>query len=329
MIWLVWRQHRKQALFTGIGLAALAVLMIPTGLAMRDAFTDKGLADCVRALGHAELVSGNTEACNRAFNQFNNQFNTLATVGVLFLVLPLLVGLFWGAPLVAREVEHGTHRLVWTQGVSRRHWALVKFGFVGTATTAVAVVYGLGMSWWMTPLSQAGQQSRFNVFLFDMQGLVPIGYTLFAVALGIFVGTVWQRVLPAMAVTLVGFLAVRIALTSLLRRRYLPAETLTYPVQGSTLQPNPVLSDWVLSRGVRDTSGKLVAANAEIACGPNPQGPGAGCGAELGIGPGAYNWQLYQPADRFWAFQGIETGIFAALAVLLLFLAVRRIRAIA
>ena len=45
--------------------------------------------------------------------------------------------------------------------------------------------------------------------------------------------------------------------------------------------------------------------------------------------PGAYNWQLYHPADRFWLFQGIETGIFVALAAVLLYLAVRRIRRIA
>ena len=102
-----------------------------------------------RQLGGATLVDGDTEACNAALPEFNNQYAALPFVGVLFVVLPLLVGLFWGAPLVAREVEHGTHRLVWTQGVSRRHWALVKFGLVGAVTLIVAAVYGLGLSWWM------------------------------------------------------------------------------------------------------------------------------------------------------------------------------------
>jgi hypothetical protein len=331
MIWLTWRQHRMQALFTLIGLAVLAALMIPTGLAMRDTFANLGLPDCLRELGHTQFVQASySEACNTASNQFTNQYGRLALVGILFVFLPLLVGLFWGAPLVAREVEHGTHRLVWTQGISRRRWALVKFGLVGTATLTVAVVYGLGMSWWWTPLSQAGQQSRFNVFLFDMQGLVPIGYTLFAVALGIFAGTIWHKVLPAMAVTLVGFAGLRIALTILARPHYLPARTLTYPVQGVTQEPNRTLGDWVLSYGVRDASGNLVAANSEIACPPNPQGAGAaGCGEGFGLGPGAHNWQLYQPASRYWLFQGIEAGIFAALAVLLLYLAVRRIRRVA
>ncbi|HET6215056.1 MAG TPA: transporter [Micromonosporaceae bacterium] len=328
MIWLAWRQHHKQALFTLIGLVVLAALMIPTGLAMRHTFAHLGLPACVRALGHAELVPANNETCGMAFNRFRNQYDTLTSVGVLFLVLPLLVGLFWGAPLVAREIEHGTHRLVWTQAVSRRHWALVKFGLVGTATLATAVVYGLGMSWWLTPLSQAGQ-SRFDPFLFDMQGLVPIGYTLFAVALGIFAGTIWPKMLAAMAATLAGFLGLRIALAVFARPRFLPARVLTYPVQGVTAEPNPTVGDWVLRDGVRDSSGKLVAANSRIACPENPTGPGADCGRELGIGPGAYNWQLYQPGSRFWLFQSIETGIFVGLAALLLYLAVRRIRRIA
>lgn len=95
-----------------------------------------------------------------------------------------------------------------------------------------------------------------------------------------------------MAVTLAGFLGLRLALTILARPRYLPARTLTYPLQGA--QANPTAGDWVVSMGIRDASGKLVA-NGSIECPPNATGPGAGCGANLGIGPGAYNWQLYQP----------------------------------
>ncbi len=137
MIWMTLRQHRKQALFTVIGLAALAALIVPTGVAMRNTMASTGLDECVRlALDSAE--------CNTASRQFSNEYSSLAFVAILFVFLPLLIGLFWGAPLVAREVEHGTHRLVWTQGVSRRHWALVKFGFVGGATVVAAVFTGWG-----------------------------------------------------------------------------------------------------------------------------------------------------------------------------------------
>jgi hypothetical protein len=73
----------------------------------------------------------------------------------------------------------------------------------------------------------------------------------------------------------------------------------------------------------------MITSNAQIACAPDATGPGAACGSDLGITSGSYNWQLYQPGTRFWLFQGIETGIFVAVAVLLLYLAVRRIRRVA
>ncbi|MFC6020439.1 hypothetical protein ACFP2T_30250 [Plantactinospora solaniradicis] len=145
----------------------------------------------------------------------------------------------------------------------------------GLAARKPATGYGLGVGWWLGPLTQVGRGDRFDAFFFDMQGLVPVGYTLFAVALGVFAGTVWPKVLPAMAGTLVGFLGLRTALAMLARPRYLPAETLTFPVMGTAVAPNA-------------TAG-----------------------------------------DRFWLFQGIETGIFLALAALLLYLAIRRIRRIA
>ncbi|WP_432981859.1 transporter [Dactylosporangium sp. CA-233914] len=324
MIWLAWRQHRKQLLFTLLGFAALAALMIPIGLSMRHTFVDLGLPDCVRRLADTDAAPD----CNGALQQFTNRYGSLNLVAVLLLILPMLVGLFWGAPLVAREVEHGTHRFVWTQGVGRIHWALVKFGLVGVAVLALAVFYGLGMSWWASPLTQAAHEGRMGVMVFDLQGVVPIGYTLFAVALGIFAGTVWRKMLPAMAVTLVGFVGVRAAVAILARPHYQPARTLTLPVEGADQQMSR--GDWILSSGVRNADGTMVVADTRINCTPGSRTPsGQACGAELGLRPGAYNWQLYQPADRFWLFQSIETGIFVALAVILLYIAIRTIRRIA
>jgi hypothetical protein len=310
VIWLTWQQHRKQGLFTLIALAALAALMIPTGLAMRNTFADLGLPACVRGdAGQAPTVLA---SCSAALNQFTTRHGALFWVGFLFLVLPLLVGLFWGAPIVAREVEHGTHRLVWTQGVSRLRWSLVKFGFVGSVVLLAAAVYGLGMSWWWGPVSTAG--SRFATGLFDMQGLVPIGYTLFAVAAGIFAGTVSQRVVPAMGLTLAGFVGLRIAVTILARPDYLPALRRTVPDYGAYGGFNPEQDYWLLSREFVDANGDLVL--------PDAQG-------NMAFGPDIYLRELYHPAERFWLFQGIETGLYAGLALLLLYLAVRRIHRIA
>ncbi|MFG1747648.1 ABC transporter permease [Micromonospora chalcea] len=328
MIWLTWRQHRKQAFFTVLAFAVLAAVLVPIGLSMRNTFADLGLADCVGQLARADVAASTREACDAGFHRFSNQYGSLNLLAVLLITLPVLVGLFWGAPLVAREVEQGTHRFVWTQGVGRTRWALTKFGLVGAAVLLLAIGYGLGMSWWVAPLTQAAYEGRLGMIVFDLQGIVPIGYTLFAVALGVFAGTVWKRMLPAMGITLAGFIGVRAAVALLARPHYQPARTQTFPIEREG-PPEISRGDWILTQGVRNPDGTMIAKDTRIQCPPGGKGPdGRVCGAELGLQPGAYNWQLYQPADRFWLFQGIETGIFLALALLLLYLAVRRLRRI-
>ncbi|HVW43382.1 MAG TPA: ABC transporter permease subunit [Amycolatopsis sp.] len=321
MIWLTWRQHRRQTLVTLIGLGVLAAVLIPTGLAMRGDFTGGGLSQC---------LTGGTDQCMNQLRRFNDKWVNVGSAGVLMLFLPLLIGLFWGAPLVAREVEHGTHRLVWTQGISRGHWAAVKFGYAGLAALAFSVLYGLGVAWWLEPLNQTGNRTRFDPFFFDMQGIAPIGYTIFALALGIAAGTIFHRVLPSMAVALAGFVVVRVALAVLVRPGYeTPAER-TFPVIGGGAH-DEVTADWVLDQGIRDASGKMIAPGAQAICPPGATGPDGAtpCGADLGLTRGSYTWEQYQPADRFWTFQAIETGIFLVLAAALIVLAVRRIRRIA
>ncbi|MFG1883624.1 ABC transporter permease [Micromonospora sp. NPDC049102] len=326
MIWLTWRQHRKLAFYTLLGFLVLAAVLVPIGLSMRHTFADLGLAECLRPSTLSETAA---QTCEVGLRRFSDRYDSLNLVAVLLITLPVLVGLFWGAPLVAREVEQGTHRFVWTQGVGRTRWALVKFGLVGGAVVLLAVGYGLGMSWWVEPLTKAAHEGRLGVIVFDLQGIVPIGYTLFAVALGIFAGTVFKRMLPAMGITLAGYIGVRAAVEILARPHYQPARTQTFPIEGGGI-PEGDRGNWVLAVGIRDADGTMVAENTRIQCPPGGKGPdGRACGADLGLGPGAYNWEMYQPADRFWLFQSIETGIFVALAVLLLYLAVRRVRRIA
>jgi ABC-2 family transporter len=330
MIWLTWRQHRKQLLYTVIALAAVAAVMVPTGLAMHHSFTSSGLAACLKKVGTGTYASSNVD-CGTLSSQFTHQYQSMQFVGILFVLLPLLVGLFFGAPLIAREVEHGTHRFVWTQGVSRLRWGLVKFGLIGALAIVLAVVYALGVSWWFGPLVANGI-GRLTYIVFDVQGIAPVGYTLFALALGIFAGTVWHRMLPAMGVTLGGFAVVRILTEVLARPRYMSPETASSPITSSR-RLNDYTGDWVQKGGIINGNGKLVLSNQGMSCSGAPKGATAHCGDQLvqqGLGPGPFsNWEQYQPADRFWAFQGIEVGIFVVLAAILVYVAIRRLRRIA
>ena len=322
MTWLVWRQHRQQALAAVVALLAVALFLVPTGRQMRAAFDDLGLGTCLRATPQTELVTADT-GCLPLSEEFSGRFQSLGLVSLLLLFLPALVGLFWGAPLVARELEHGTHRLVWTQGATRLRWATVKLGLVGGGVVLVAAAYTLLVGWWIAPLNDATGY-RFTWLFFDQQGPVLVGYALFALALGVLTGTLTGKVLPAMAVTLGGFLATRVAVALLLRPRFLPPLRRAYPVVGATpTESNPLIGDWVISRGVYSAQGvKLTpGSGAQALC---DQTAAARCIAEYGVG--AYNQDLFQPADRFWLFQGIETALFVALAVVLVLVAIHLIR---
>ena len=314
MIWLVWRQHRKQALF-GLGvLALLALVMIPSGIAIHRSFVDTGYAACLHAFGSANFVPlAEANGCEQAREAFRNGREDWQIFGTLLIFLPLLAGLFWGAPMVARETEAGTHHLVWTQGVTRRRWALTKFGLVGLGTLIAAVAYSALLTWWVGPLSLA-TGGGFGFIIFDLHGIVPIGYTLFALALGIFAGAAMRKVLPAMAVTLAGFVAVRAAVEFAARPWFLLPKSRTFKV-ATTEIPNPASQDWLLSYSIHDVDGPGYS-NGYAYCEPSVTCPD----------DGRFNFHVYQPGDRFWLFQYIETGIFLVLAAVLVLLAIRLVR---
>ena len=330
MIWLTWRQHRKQFLYTLLAIAVVAAVMLPTGLSMHHTFVDSGLAACIAKVGGAPTAV--TDNCDQLSQSFTSQYNSLSFVGILFVILPVFVGIFYGAPLVAREIEHGTHRFVWTQGISRTRWALGKFGIIGVAVAIIAVAYAVGVTWWFQPLVTNGG-GRMGYVSFDVQGVVPIAYTLFAVALGIFIGTLSRRVLPAMGISLAAFVAVRVGIEWGARQNYLSPELAKLPID-SQAQFGQYAGDWVYRSGVDYADGKPMAGVNAIHCASNGNvsgsftssavNPGDGCGSSALNG--AYDWQLYQPASRFWDFQYIESGIFLALAAILVWLSLNRIR---
>jgi hypothetical protein len=229
---------------------------------------------------------------------YDDHQNVISWGGYAPLILPMLVGIFWGAPLVAREIEHGTHRLVWTHGTSRLRWAATKFGLVSIGVLAMTAVFAAMLNWWISPVMQTSGQ-RFDYIFFDIHGIVVFGYATFALALGIFAGSVTGRLLPAMATTVVGFLAVRLVVVLAARDHYLPTETRRISVAGQVLgdsyqQWNLLHGDWIRSLPPEGRTGCPAGA--------------ADCTETLTM----------HPASHFWAFQTIETAIFVALAISLL-----------
>src|SRR4029453_7285318 len=84
-------------------------------------------------------------------------------VTAVVLLLPALIGLFWGAPLLARELEAGTHRLVWNQSITRTRWLAVKLAVTGLAAMTAAGLGSLVVSWWANPIEKAAHTCNFSV----------------------------------------------------------------------------------------------------------------------------------------------------------------------
>ena len=353
MIAFGWRQFRDQARVGIIGLVVVGIVLIATGPHLVSVY-DTAIAAC-RASG------GLSAACN---NPVSSTFHGLQIgLMVVVLIVPALIGMFWGAPLIAHELETGTFRLAWTQSVSRLRWLAVKLGLVGLASFVAAGVLSLMANWWFAPIDMVGQD-RFGGGNFGVHGFVPGGYAVFAFAVGATAGLLIRRTLPAMAATLGVFIAVRIAVTNWVRPHYMSPVSLTQalsqkntgfqlngpigaPGTATVVAQTPNLPNaWVQgasvvnSAGQAPTSAVIKADCPSLVSGVNPL-PGAlkgGGGGPFGHASAAHasapaqqaftqcytalsaKYHVlvsYQPANRFWTFQVIETVLFIVLAAAL------------
>jgi hypothetical protein len=341
MIWLTWRQFRVQAAVAVIFLLLAAVILGITGAHLRDLYNASGISTC-RAHGDCATVYA-------SFHAHESLLRNL--LGPLLLAIPVLIGIFWGAPLLARELENGTYRLAWTQSVTRTRWLATKIALVGLASIAVAELFSLMVGWWFSPIDKINM-NRLTQGVFDERGIVAIGYAAFAFALAVTAGALIRRTLPAMASTVVAFVGVRLILTYWIRPHLIaPAHTATALESASNIgfegspsgetfvAGNPSIPNtWVLSSRIVDNAGHAPTTQSlhrflQTAC-PNIGAPPVGGGTPPVGGHQPANQETfqacinqlsakfhlavtYQPASRYWPLQGYETAIFLGLALIL------------
>jgi len=308
---LVWRLHRHQVYWAAAVLAALTILLIVTGTTMANDY-------------HAFFNNCQaTQSCSDAGSHLFRGDGSIIDLVNATVAVPLLFGLFWAAPLVAKEYEEGTHNLAWTQGVTRRHWLSTNVIWVFVAAAVWAGALTVLVSWWHAP--ENALSGRFNAF--DIQGIVPVAYAVFAVALGLAVGSIFRRVLPAIAATLGVFIAVRVVTGVYIRPHFMAAITKILPIPFSNSGAPP--GAWTLSGGLVGPNGHFYGNGINLDQVPATCRVGAFGGQ--GVTPnclasrGWHQWITFQPAGRFWAFQGIEATIFVLLAIVLVAVAYRMV----
>jgi hypothetical protein len=302
--WVAWRQHRSHAV------SALALLVLITGWAwylhrqLASAYLDYLRAGC-------DQESANTaRLCLSVLDERIKLDSSIHYFEFALLLIPALIGVFVGAPLIAQELELGTHRLVWSQSVSRERWFAVKLAL---PAAGVLLFSGLitGLSAWLrawslqhhnlTPMDWAWYDDK----VYNTIGPVPIASALFALALGTLTGLILRRTIRAMAVTAIVYAALAAGMNWL--RQYLqPVHTLIH-----TGGYNLPIGTWLLRDGAVLPGGQWV---------PFAQCTSAACQRTN------VEYEQYHTAAEFWPMQWVETGILLALTAALVTIAYRLLR---
>jgi ABC-type transport system involved in multi-copper enzyme maturation permease subunit len=309
MIRLTGRLARPNILASAALLAAVAMFAVLTRNVMSAYIDHSGLGACLASNGN----------CDDLVHAFTNKFGNLITAHTWVSLVPMLVGVFWGAPLMAREIEEGTHRLAWTQTVSRGRWLATKLAFYLSASLLIAAALTALMTWWFQPIEQIRDHgitvfSRLSTEVFDFRGIVPLAYTLFAFAVGMAAGTFFKRSIAAIGVTIVVYIPFRFILQSL-RGHLLAPFTQTYPF--GTVSPRAGLGDWLMQHKIMDSAGNVYDnIGVPVACSTSLADRAS---LDACIAAQGYTFvDTYQPLSRFWPLQLIESGIYVSVSAVLL-----------
>ncbi|NKE57697.1 hypothetical protein FXN61_12965 [Lentzea sp. PSKA42] len=272
-VWLTWRQHRWTILAT----ASLALLA---------AFT---------------LVS--TEG---------GKVGSMMMAGFYGLLAQLLFGgvisMFWGAPLIARELEERTYFVAWGQDVTPTKWLRGKMLVLGPLAVLLGALVGLGDGF-------GGPQESWGMF--EASPFVQGGYAIFGLALGVFIGLLSRHVVTAMAATLVFYTLARVLPAVLLRDHYLPSKRDIARWESTPVVPHRGLE---IGNGFVGADLRPVSVPDKCAELPNPNS----CMRNTKTAIGTY--VDYQPIERLGLFQFIEFIVFVLLAGVLFAVTFRLLR---
>lgn len=318
MTWLVWRQHRGEAMTLTCLLIVLCLAVVPSGLHLQHLASILAAGRCDgSALGRG---------CNAAMTAFDATTKTLTSIVPWLNVLPGLVGVFIGAPLVSREIEDGTWRLAWSQSVTRSRWLSTQLAATTALVSVTIIIFTIILTWWLTPLNQINGRFTGNVLGFDFYGTVPAAWALFAFAVGVLAGALARRVVPAMAISFGAYVTVRLPTEFLIRPHYLPALSRSgvSPIASDHFRAH----DWVLSQdlvaphsqhilSVAEQSRVEAVAQSQLTT-PGKSVQNLAAVTHYFQAHGYTYAVTYQPASRFWLFQSIETGICIALVIVAL-----------
>ncbi|MFY1686218.1 ABC transporter permease subunit [Micromonospora sp. WMMD730] len=317
MTWLIWRQHRTEVCVLGLLVGMFGIALLVFGTQAHDLFPG-GPARCAGQAGF-------DGACTASFRRLDEGYGDVENLLAAFYLVPVVIGAFLGAPLLARELEDGTWQLAWTQAVPQMRWLAAKLVALAGVTVALTGTFTAVLTWFRQPFD--AWEGRFQYDAFDLEGVVPVAYALFAFAVATAAGAILRRSLPAFGVAFGAFLAARMSVALVARPAYATPLTAMQPVPvgGTGHRPGPGVADWTIEQGYADATGRRLSSTEYHELEDAADRAGTNLNQFLHA-RGVQQFGVYHPADRFWTFQFIEAALFVAVAAALVAVVVWRVR---
>ena len=308
LAWLTWRQHRTAIMASTVLLALLTGSMLYVAARITTINQQCGNAVCPDNTTQYAVLHG-------PFGLL--QISSYLRITVLF--LPLLIGVFLGAPVLAREHEQRTLLLAWSQDITPQRWLWTKLSLLAGLTAALTAAVALASDHLARVLSIAADQSLFSNSAFQVTGMLPLTLSVVWLIVGVALGAAIRRTLPTAFTALAGY----IALFFLVQWRYPTLRTpltVTMAVsdgrqRGVGFDPNSLrISD---SGELVDASGHQLQQSTINAMCPPPPGPQTVSNQCL-VQHHLYNRVQYQPGSRIPEFHLILTGGYVTIGVVAL-----------
>jgi hypothetical protein len=158
------------------------------------------------------------------------------SMGVL-IFLSFAAGLFLGVPVVARELERGTARLAWSLAPSRMRWFVARMLPILVVLAVLTYVAGIAAERYVTATSR--ETDLGNSFTnFGFRGLLIASRAVFVFAVGVAVGSIIGRALPAVILAAV-IATIGLAGGERVHQMILASEAVAIPMDPNNNNPSP------------------------------------------------------------------------------------------
>lgn len=232
MIGMAWRQMRAAILGTAVLTGIIVVVLAVHG----------SIARAVSSRLTQACASPDTPVCHQLQDQLWGMYKTITPYLGYLTITTVVVAAFWGAPMISREVETGTAALAWCQSVTRRRWFTTRLIVSVSTVATLGLLLGFTVTWWLASFTAAPQVGERALSTISLHGPLLPAMWIAGLLIGVLLGALIRRSLPAMTVTAVVTLlgAIAFNLTGSLSTADPPGELQVLTNQ--SLQATPVLA---------------------------------------------------------------------------------------